>query len=93
MKKFLTTLAAAALALSVTACGAYQLTAEERQSAELGARDTADRSQADYVGCSGSDSDRDGYVTCSIKSRANPGTQTDLLCSYASGSRGCKRKV
>lgn len=85
-------LAAAALLL-LSACGPYQLSAEERQTAELGARDHADRTQSDYVGCSGQDSDKDGYVTCSTKARAAPHAESEILCSYKSGSRGCKRKA
>lgn len=79
--------------LMLAACGPYQLSAEERQTAELGARDHADRTQSDWVGCSGQDSDKDGYVTCSTKSRTGAHAESEILCSYKSGSRGCKRKV
>lgn len=83
-------LALAAL-LPLAACGPYQLADTERQVAELGAREIADRSQADFVGCSGQDSDKDGYVTCTIKDRASPRAEHELACAYK--SRGCKRKA
>ena len=79
--------------LMLAACGPYQLDAAERQTAELGARDHADRSQSDYVGCSGQDSDKDGYVTCETRARAAGHASTEILCSYKAGSRGCKRKA
>ena len=82
---------AAALMTSLTACGPYHLTEQEKTVTDLGARETADRSQADFVGCSGQDSDKDGYVTCTIKDRVSPKAEHELLCSYK--SRGCKRKV
>lgn len=78
--------------LALAACGPYQLSDAERQTAELGARDIADRSQADFIGCSGQDSDKDGYVTCSVRGRAAPQAVSELACSYKAGSRGCKRK-
>lgn len=84
---------ALAAVLSLAACGPYQLSAEERQTAELGARDHADRTQSDWVGCSGQDSDKDGYVTCSTKSRNGVHAESEILCSYKAGSRGCKRKA
>lgn len=91
MKRTMMIAGALVLALGLAACGPYQLSAEERQTAELGARDRADRSQADYVGCSGQDSDKDGYVTCSTKSRIAPHAESEMLCSYR--SRGCKAKT
>ena len=88
-----TTLAVLALVLtsSLAACGPYQLSEQERSVTELGAREIADRSQADFVGCSGQDSDKDGYVTCTIKDRVSPHAEHELLCAYK--SRGCKRKA
>ena len=83
---------AAAMTLTLAACGPYQLSESERQTAELGARDIAERSGADFVGCSGSDSDNDGYVTCTIKGKSAPNATSDLLCSFKNGARGCKRK-
>ncbi|MFY9293296.1 MAG: hypothetical protein WAP03_21745 [Methylorubrum rhodinum] len=87
MKRILTL----AAVLSLAACGPYQLNDQERSTAELGAREIADRSQADFVGCSGQDSDKDGYVTCTIKDRSSPKAEHELACAYA--SRGCKRKA
>ena len=77
-------LACAALA----GCGSYVLTEQQRQTAEIGARDFADRSGGRFVSCSGQDSDGDGYVTCAIQTAA--AASEDIVCAYA--SRGCKRK-
>lgn len=91
MKRIALAALAVALTTSLAACGPYQLTEQEKTVTDLGARETADRSQADFVGCSGQDSDKDGYVTCTIKDRVSPKAEHELLCSYK--SRGCKRKV
>lgn len=93
LKRTLIFAAITALAAPLAACGPYQLTDAERMTAELGARDYADRTQSDYVGCSGQDSEPDGYVTCSVKGRAAPQSQQEIACSYKAGSRGCKRKA
>lgn len=89
MKRFVTALALVPL-LALTACGPYQLSGDERERAELGARERAERSGSDYVGCSGQDSDKDGYVTCTIKDRASPKAEHEIACAYK--SRGCKSK-
>jgi len=91
MKRIALAALAAVLATSLGACGPYQLSEQERTTSELGAREIADRSQAEFVGCSGQDSDKDGYVTCTIKDRASPRAEHELACAYK--SRGCKRKV
>ena len=80
MKRILTL----AAVLSLAACGPHQLTENERTTAELGAREIADRSQSDFVGCSGQDSEKDGYVTCTIKDRAAPRAEHEVACAYAS---------
>lgn len=76
--------------------GPYALTDAEKTTAELGARDYADRDRARFVSCSGQDSDRDGYITCTIAhagaAAADAGRNEDVLCSYKNGARGCKRK-
>ena len=84
--------------LALAACGGpTTLKPDQQQAAELGARQYAERAGADFVACSGQDSDKDGYVSCSIKSRANPGAMSEILCSYKNGgaamSAGCKRKA
>lgn len=75
--------------LALAACGgAYILTGPEQQTAELGARDYADRDGSKFISCSGQDSDGDKYVTCSVKKADN--TDVALLCSY--NAKGCKLK-
>lgn len=91
MKRIPLAILALALTTSLAACGPYQLSEQERTTAELGAREIADRSQAEFVGCSGQDSDKDGYVTCTIKDRVSPKAEHELACAYQ--SRGCKRKA
>lgn len=90
MTKRFPVLAAALAALLVAACGPYQLTPAEQSTAELGARDYAERSGGSYVSCSGQDSDKDGYVTCAVSIKSTP---TDLVCAYQGNARGCKRKT
>lgn len=85
MKKLLALTACLALA----ACGPYQLTPDEQGRAELGARDFAERSGGSFISCSGQDSDKDGYVTCSTNLKNGEGAE--LVCSYGT-VRGCKRK-
>jgi hypothetical protein len=63
----------------------YMLNDAERATAELGARDFAERSGARYISCSGQDSDGDDYVTCSTSTN-------ELACSYIESARGCKVK-
>jgi hypothetical protein len=78
-------------ALMLAACGPkpYNLTADEQSTAELGARDFADNLNAEFIGCSGQDSDGDDYVTCTV----SRGSQMqEIVCSYADNARGCKIK-
>lgn len=79
----------AASALTLAACGSYQLNPAEQSTAELGARDYAERAGGSFISCSGQDSDRDGYVTCGAALKTGP---LDLVCSYKDNARGCKRK-
>jgi hypothetical protein len=74
---------------ALTACsgGPYVLNEDESLKAEAGARDYAERSGGKYISCSGQDSDKDGYVTCTVK--VDAGTQ-DIACAYK--TRGCKSK-
>lgn len=83
-------LAAVALTAPLAACGPYQLSDAERMNAELGARDYADRAASDFVSVSGQDSDKDGYVTATIRARASGHAEAEILCAYK--TRGCKRK-
>lgn len=87
MKKLLIMIPVIALA----ACGPYQLSASERQAAELGARQYASLAGGEFVSCSGQDSDKDYYVTCSIKDKATSKIN-ELLCSYSDNATGCKQK-
>lgn len=76
--------------LTLAACGEHNLTTTEQGTAELGARDFAERSGGSFVACSGRDSDGDSYVTCTMKEAS--GASKDLLCGYAESARGCKPK-
>ena len=93
--KFISAISVAILAIFLASCGAYQLSANESLLAEAGARDYAERSNAKFISCSGTDSDGDTYVTCTINesavgTQATPAQDSSLLCSYK--SRGCKKK-
>ena len=70
----------------LTACGSYQLTELEKLRVGSAASDYAARLDATLVGCSGQDSDRDGYVSCDLSN------DTAIVCSYGEQS-GCKRKT
>lgn len=86
MKKLsIVLLATAALA----ACGPTKLSEQQLRNAELGAVRYLNQFQADYASCSGQDSDNDGYVTCTGKSRVGNGA-VEIFCSY--DTAGCKRK-
>lgn len=84
----------AAACLALAACGPYNLTPDEQGRSELGARDFSERSGGSFISCSGQDSDKDGYVTCSVNVKNGSGqiVETDLLCAYSGTARGCKRK-
>ncbi len=71
----------------ITACGKHDLTSDESLRAETGARDFAERATGKFISCSGEDSDRDGYVTCTIEVNK---TMQDIACAYK--TRGCKKK-
>lgn len=72
--------------LLLTACGPYQLQEVEKLRVGAAAGDYAARSGTTLTGCSGQDSDRDGYVTCDL------GDGSSIACSYGS-EPGCKRKT
>jgi hypothetical protein len=83
--------AIAALALAsvaLVACG--DLSPSDLQKAELAAMKFSVGMDATYLGCSGKDSDQDGYVTCSAQSKATLDIK-ELSCSYT-GAGGCKLK-
>lgn len=83
----------AVLSLGLAGCGdkGHELNSTEKNTAEIGARQFAERSKFEFISCSGSDSDGDGYVTCSIKDLKSS-LMTNLLCSYRNSSVGCKSK-
>jgi hypothetical protein len=95
MKRFLIL----AIALAGTACnrggGAYALTEQEQTIVNLGGREYAERARATLIGCSGHDSDEDGYVSCTIQPSTGAGASTqsdqEILCGYR--TRGCKDKT
>lgn len=74
---------------ALTSCGGgpYALNEEESLKAEAGARDFAERSGGKFISCSGQDSDKDGYVTCTVQ--VDDRSQ-DIACAYQ--ARGCKAK-
>ena len=78
-----------AIGFALTACsgGPYALNEEESLKAEAGARDFAERSGGKFISCSGQDSEKDGYVTCTVQ--VDDGTK-DIACAYK--TRGCKSK-
>lgn len=85
MKRYLLLLPIAALA----ACGGpYQLEPQERDTTELGAVKFSQAAGYTFISCSGQDSDRDKYVTCTMKKP--DGNMTEALCSYKGA--GCKVK-
>jgi hypothetical protein len=81
---------AMAFCFALTSCGGgpYALNEEESLKAEAGARDFAERSGGKFISCSGQDSEKDGYVTCTVQ----VGTRSkDIACAYK--ARGCKSKT
>ena len=87
MKKT-TMIALSATALLMAAC-VVTLSQGQQQTAELGAVRYASASNADFVSCSGQDSNSDGYTTCTMKDRASQ-KLTEMVCSY--DAVGCKLK-
>lgn len=82
---------ALAVVLPLAACGPYQLESAEVNTARLGAMEYAQRAEADVLGVSGQDSDKDGYVTATIKARKGGHSEVAILCAYR-GNPGCKPK-
>jgi hypothetical protein len=79
-----------AIAVALAACGGpIQLTAAQSNTTQLGALQYAQSDGGKFVSCSGQDSDRDGYVACTIKDVS--GTDKAIVCSYE-GAPGCKLK-
>jgi hypothetical protein len=75
--------------IALAGCGGpYTLTPAERDTTELGAVKFSQAAGYTFVSCSGQDSDRDSYVTCTMKKPE--GNMFEALCSYT-GS-GCKAK-
>jgi hypothetical protein len=97
MKRFLIL---ASIALAGTACNnrggsAYTLTEQEQTTVNLGGREYAERTRAILIGCSGHDSDEDGYVSCTVQPSIGTGASAqsdqEILCGYR--ARGCKGKT
>ncbi len=80
---------AMAFGFTLTSCGGgpYALNEEETLKAEAGARDFAERSGGKFISCSGQDSEKDGYVTCTVQVEDS---SKDISCAYK--TRGCKGK-
>lgn len=88
--KYIVVAATIAVAAGLAACGGpYELTAFEKQTAELGALKFAAAAVMVPVSVSGQDSDRDGYVTATLKD--STGALVEIVCSYRQES-GCKKK-
>jgi hypothetical protein len=81
---------AMAISFALTSCGGgpYALNEEESLKAEAGARDFAERSGGKFISCSGQDSEKDGYVTCTVQLDTH---SKDIACAYK--TRGCKSKT
>lgn len=78
--------------LSLPACGksAVQLTQEQKNTAELGAKDYFSNMGGKFGSCSPVDSDADDYTTCT--GQGSDGKTKQLSCGYANGATGCKDK-
>jgi hypothetical protein len=76
------------VALISCSSGPYALNEEESLKAEAGARDFAERSGGKFISCSGQDSAKDGYVTCTVQIDTR---SQDIACAYK--TRGCKSKT
>ena len=85
--KFILCTMAFGIALVACSGGPYALNEEESLKAEAGARDFAERSGGKFISCSGQDSERDGYVTCTVEVDS---TTKNIACTYK--TRGCKSK-
>lgn len=82
---------AACIVLVACSPSPHTLTQAESQTAELGGIKFTQALGQDFVGCSGIDSEPDGYVTCSSKNRETAAV-SQIVCSYQSGATGCKMK-
>jgi hypothetical protein len=79
---------AMALGFTLASCGGpYSLSEEETLKAEAGARDFAERAGGKFISCSGQDTEKDGYVTCTVQGDTGP---QEIACAYK--TRGCKLK-
>ena len=63
----------------------------QMKTVKLAGMEYAGNSGSDFVGCSGLDSDGDGYVTCTMKNRTTS-VVSAMLCSYKGDAGGCKNK-
>lgn len=84
---------AIAASLLLVACSSnHNLSPAEQNNAELGAREYSQAATADFVNCSGIDSNGDGYVTCTMKDKTN-GKLIEIVCAFGDGAKGCKLKA
>jgi hypothetical protein len=76
------------LALAACGDGTHTLSQDEATMAELGAVKYSQALDAKYVSCSGIDSNKDNYTTCTIQRASSP--TEEIVCSYK--AVGCKKK-
>ncbi|GJE78137.1 hypothetical protein [Methylorubrum suomiense] len=91
MKKF-ALISAAALTLALGACGPYTLDTQEFQNAKLSAYESAEKNGLEVVEVLNQDSDKDGYVTVSFKTKKPPHDPQERLCPYKAVG-ACKFKA
>ncbi|TXM69604.1 hypothetical protein [Methylobacterium sp. WL120] len=96
MTKFLTVGAVVGMALALGACKT-ELDSKQKDTANYGGLQFANSVGGKFLSCSGTDSDGDGYVSCTaqvpggVENQGRRLEMTEILCSYK-GNAGCKIK-
>jgi len=88
MRKALVVLFLASL-LSSCAKGPVTLSNEEMKTVKLAAMEFGAKLGEDLAGCSGQDSEPDGYVSCTFSKRSTSAV-VNHQCSYKGDAGGCK---
>jgi hypothetical protein len=82
----------AVLSAGLVACGSgNNISNSESAIANSGGKDFATNLGAKFLSCSGEDSDKDGYVSCTVQPAASGGVTPppmEILCGYKTA--GCK---
>ena len=90
MKSIFTLFSVMVLSVALVGCQ-YDLQEVEKLRVQNAAQSFASQADYTFLGCSGTDSDGDGYVTCTAKDPASSSI-ANLSCSYKSAGAGCKFK-